>query len=80
MGLGSDYKLVDAYAKPDPESEDGSVPSGVFKTISAGIPFCVCDVLQSRNVFGSTSPDLLECVRSYERRQWRNDCSDTRSL
>lgn len=37
MGLGSDYKLIDVNAKPDPESEDGSLPAGVYTTIAAAV-------------------------------------------
>jgi hypothetical protein len=37
MGLGSDYKLVDRRAKPDPASEDGALKAGVYKTIGAAV-------------------------------------------
>jgi parallel beta-helix repeat protein len=37
MGIGSDYKLVDRRAKPDPESEEGALKEGVYTTIGAAI-------------------------------------------
>lgn len=37
MGLGSDYKLVDRRAQPDPDSEEGELKAGVYKTIGAAI-------------------------------------------
>ena len=37
MGLGSDYKLVDRQAQPDPDSEEGELKAGVYKTIGAAI-------------------------------------------
>ena len=37
MGLGSDYKLVDRRAQPDPESEEGALKEGVYRTIGAAV-------------------------------------------
>jgi len=37
MGLGSDYKLVDRRAQPDPASEEGALKEGVYKTIGAAV-------------------------------------------
>jgi len=37
MGLGSDYKLIDKRAQPDPELEDGALKEGVYWTIGAAI-------------------------------------------
>ena len=37
MGLGSDYKLVDRRAQPDPEAGDGSLKNGIYRTIGAAV-------------------------------------------
>lgn len=37
MGMGSDYKLVDRRARPDPESEEGALKEGVYRTIGAAV-------------------------------------------
>ena len=37
MGHGDSYKLIDRLAQPDPDSEDGALQPGVYKTIGAAI-------------------------------------------